>query len=267
MKFSKFTLISICVLALLPVLSLATGGGWTETFNSNPAARGWVNDDTSNQLWAWDSTHEKIEAQWSSLKALTHYSRSVELGTPIDQDQSFNLEFDVTFSRFSVGSFSNYPLAIGLYNSSSSGNRSYNIVEWDYYLGTDDTYGGPNYTGLSVISNTGGYSNSSGAYTFITPAYTLSTGVLYHITLAYNGSTKKMDMTMTANGSSFGSFPSLDLTGVNFELDRVGIQNWFDDTPVSWGGPSAYEADGSVDNIQLSIPLSISESIWTLMGN
>jgi len=265
MKSVKHLFIA-CALALLPVLAAASAAGWTEPFTTNPLSNGWVNSDTTGLTWAWDSSNGKLISKWDSLDPMAHYSRSVELGTTIDQDQSFNFDFDVTFSRFSVGSYSNFPLAIGLYNSASSLNRSADIVEWDYYLGTDDTYGGPNYAGYSVISKTGGYSNSSGAYTFITPAYTLSTGVLYHVAISYNGATKQMNLTMTANGSSFGSFPTIDLTGVNFEVDRVGIQNWTDDTPVGWGGPMAYQADGVVDNIQLSVPLAISQSIWTHMG-
>ena len=187
----------------------ASGGGWTDDFQANPLANGWNYTGLAPALFGWNSTLGKINAEWNSGATTSQLSHPVDFGLALNQNQSFSMQFDVNFSQFSVGTFSNYPLSIGLFNSTNSLNRSANIIEWSYYLGTDSTYGGPNYAGFSVISKTGGYSNCSGAYTFITPAYTLQTAVIYHVQLSYNAASKQMTLTMTANGSHVWKFPGI----------------------------------------------------------
>ena len=244
--------------------TLAISGGWTEDFTSNPTTRGWSYSGINPPLMSWDSTAGSLQCVWDSVTSLSQYGRGIDFGFSLDQDHSFNLQFDVTFNYFSVGAYSNYPLAIGLYNSTTFGNRQRNIVEWDYYLGTDSTYGGPNWTGFSVIDINGGYYNCIPAYHDLS-GYTLKTSALYHINQTYDGGSKTMSLTMTENGIPFGSFPAFSYCGMEFTVDRFAVTNYYDDTPISWGGQATFRAIGTVDNIQLTYPLSVGPETWMKM--
>lgn len=249
-------IISICILAT-PLL--AESWGWTESFTQ---LTNWNYQGSTNSLYNWDSQNQNIQFHWNSAVTTSHLSHSMDENKIVTQNQSFNLEFDLTLSNLSVGSFSNYPLSIGLYNSSNSNNRSMNIMEWSYYPGTDATYGGPNWLGMSVINNQGSFMNSKGGNTFYTKAYTLKIDSTYHVKLQYNAAEENLKLIMSENGNPLPAFSTLDLSGLNISLDKFAITNWFDDTPASWGGPATFAASGKIDNISLTYPLDVSNKYW-----
>jgi len=242
----------------------ANGGGWTDTFQTNPLTNNWSYSGQTPALFSWNSTKGTVSAAWNSALSTSHYSHAPNLGFTLDQNHSFNLQFDVSFSYFSTGMFTNYPASIGFLNSANSYNRSANILEWYYYQGIDSTYGGPNWLGMGVINQNGGYYNTNGGYTFSSLGYTLQTGVVYHTNLNYNAGSRLLNMTVTSSSTTL-QFYQIDLTGVNFTVDQLAMTNWFDDTPIAWGGPAYSQANGEIDNVQLSFPLAIEESYWTIL--
>ncbi len=256
---------SLVVFSCALQMVLATAGGWTENFNSNPTIRGWSYSGVTPPLISWSSTADNLQCTWDSSTSLSRYGRGVNFDFTLDQNHSFNLQFDVTFSYFSVFSafdYTNYPITIGLYNSASTGNSKTNapyapdIIEWEYYLGS------PNYLGFLVNDVNADYSTCS-EYSFIEPSgYTLQTSTTYHIILNYDGASQNMTFSMNANGNSYFASTTLNLCGVQFSVDQFAVTSWFDDNPVGFGGPAPFRAIGTVDNVQLTYPTSVEPGMW-----
>lgn len=256
-------IVSLLVFSCALQMALAGGGGWTENFSSNPTTRGWSYSGVTPPLMSWNSTAGNLQCTWNSNTSTSRYGRGADLGFTLDQNHSFNLQFDMTFSYFSIGTTGYpYPITIGLYNSASTGDSKDNppyapdFIEWEYYLGNLDS---PSYMGISVNDANADYSTCS-AYSFLEPyGYTLQTSTTYHVSLNYDAGSQNMTFSMTANGNSYFSSTTLNLCGVQYSVDQFAVTSWYDD-----GGSyaSPFIATGTVDNVQLSYPESVEPGIW-----
>jgi hypothetical protein len=102
----------------------------TESFSSDPIARGWKTFG-DHSLFAWNATNQNLAVTWDSSRSNSYFY--LPLGTVLSKSDDFSFAFDLRLSDIAIGLSSNKPctfqIAIGLLNSQSA-------TKTNFYVGT-----------------------------------------------------------------------------------------------------------------------------------
>lgn len=254
---------SLLIVCGVVVASLAGAATMSETFATDPRARGWRTWGDTN-LWHWQAASQQLAVTWDSSKSNSFLH--VPLGTVLSTGDVFSIAFDLRMNDLAIGTSSNKPytfqLALGLVNSAelpltnrfrgAGQSATYgvrNTVEFDYF--PDSGFGAT--FAPTVIS-----SNNRVAFSDNHPLV-LTTGDVFRITMSY--SNLMLRTTVTRNGLPYGLPPTNSIKNLalatypDFRVDTLAIINWSDAVqvgpPANWGSILAH---GVVDNLVLTLP-------------
>lgn len=230
----------------------------SENFSSQPTNHNWrVYGDTN--LFRWNSTNQNLDVTWDSSKTNSYFHYF--FGTVLTRDDDFSLAFDMRLQDVTSGSTPgkpyDFPLAIGFMNfgfatnlnfSRGSGiNSTYGVkslVEFDYFPAFQ-IYD-PTLAQIIVSTN-----NASWLYNH-NNLLEMTLGDLFHITMSFVGSTRKLTTSITRNGTQYGATQFLTVTtNMDFRLDALSISSYSDQN-----GSGSILGHGSIDNIVLTVPPS-----------
>ena len=245
------------------VASLAGAATMSETFATDPRARGWRTWGDTN-LWHWQAASQQLAVTWDSSKSNSFLH--VPLGTVLSTGDVFSIAFDLRMNDLAIGTSSNKPytfqLALGLVNSGElsltnrfrglgqfSASSVRNTFEFNYF--PDSGFGA---TFAPTVVST----NARVAFSDNHPLV-LTTGDVFRITMSY--SNLMLRTTVTRNGLPYGLPPTNSIKNLalatypDFRVDTLAIINWSDavqaGSPVYWGSILAH---GIVDNLELQLP-------------
>ena len=246
------------LLALNLVVASSSGAAtFTENFATDPALNGWKNFGATN-LFHWNATNENLEVTWDSSQPNSYFYHP--LGTILATNDDFSLTFDLQLADIVTGTNANpaktgaFEIVIGLINFVNATNvdlqrgsginsvhGARNTCEFDYF--PDAGYN-------TTISPTILSSNNQFATKFAFPL-TLDPGALFHVVMNFTAANKTLRTTMTRNGTSFGTIPSVALGASfkDFRLDQVAVCSYSDA-----GSLDATLAHGVVDNFSVTVP-------------
>ncbi len=233
----------------------AAAGTFTESFDSDPAGRGWRTfGDTS--LFGWNPTAQNLQVTWNSSRPNSYFYRP--LGVTVTRTNDFSFTFDLRLNDLALGvtpgktetfqiaaGFLNFAAATNVNFIRGTGTDSPHIVEWDYF--PDSGFGAT--ISPSVVSSNGNF------YTSFSFPLELTPGDLFRVTLAYSAATQTLRTTMTQNGQPFGPINDVVLDGnfSDFRADTVAITSYSDaGQPAQFAG--SVLAHATVDNLVVVVP-------------
>jgi hypothetical protein len=212
-------------------------------------------------LFRWDAPNQNLAVTWDSSRTNSFFF--LPLGTVLEKSDDFSFSFDVRLADIRAGSTpgksNEFEIAVGLIGFSSATNANAyrgagvnstygvrNLVEFDYFpdAGFGDTFA------TTVVST-----NNVFAFAHNFPL-TLSTGDLFHITLAYAASNQVLRTSALRNGAPFDALADIALgTKPDFRVDAFAVVSYSDaiqaDSPRFHGSVLAH---GVVDNVELVLP-------------
>ncbi len=222
----------------------------TENFATNPLQNGWQVFGNTN-LFRWDSTNQDLAVTWDSSQPNSYFYHSLD--TILARDDDFSIAFDWQLNEVQTDGYG-FEMALGFLNlaqasqpdfSRGTGTNSPNLAELDYFPAP----------GKGTISPTliSSYNEFASAFDF---PLNLTTGVLYHVVMAYTSSNQTLSASITySNGQVFGPIDNVSLNdyGTNFSdfrLNAVAISSYN-------GAGDPYDttyAQGIVDNLVITVP-------------
>ncbi len=222
----------------------------TEDFATDPLQGGWQVFGNAS-LFRWDSTNQNLAVTWDSSQPNSYFYRP--LGTILARDDDFSIAFDWQLNLVETGGYG-FEIALGFLNvaqatqpdfSRGTGTNSPNLAELDYFPAP----------GNGTISPTMISTSNEFAAAFDYPL-NLSTGVWYHVVMAYTASNQTLSTSITySNGQIFGPIDAVSLSdyGTNFSDFRL---NAFAISSYNGAG-DPYDttyAQGIVDNLVITVP-------------
>ena len=257
----------ILPVAVLVAASLVGAATISESFSTDPLARGWKFFGDTN-LVRWNATNQNLDVTWDSSRTNSFFQ--FPLGTIVSKIDDFALAFDLRMRDLAIGTSAGKPdtfeIALGLINAVNSTNPNYfrgtgqsaaygvkNSVEFDYFPAT------------AVISATFAptiiSSNALVSFSDNHDGVVLTTNDLFHIALTYTASNRVLKTAITRNGLPYGAPPNNTIkdmtlaTDRDFRVDRLAIINYTDALQVGqtqfWGSILAH---GTVDNLLVTVP-------------
>jgi hypothetical protein len=245
----------ICVLLALFAASFAGAATLQENFSNDPGSDGWRIFGNTN-LFQWDATNQNLAVTWDSSQPNSYFYHS--LGTILARDDSFHLSFDLVFQDYAIGTNPDQPYtfeaAVGFLNLANATQTNFSRG-----VGVDPTYGPddlvefdffPAFASFSptiaqvIVSTNNAWLYNNNNLLEMTP------GELFHVELAYSGTTRTLTTTVTNSGVQYGQTQTI-LVPANFD---------FRATAVSVSSYSDQHADGSilahgtVDNLVITVP-------------
>lgn len=226
----------------------------TESFSSDPAARGWQVYGNTN-LFHWNSAEQNLAVTWDSSQTNSYFY--LPLGTILAREDSFRLSFDLEFQDYASGTTAgkpyDFPAAIGFLNLSNatqpnfsrgSGiNSTYgpcNLVEFDFFPAFSIYQ--PTIGQVIVATN-----NSSWLYNHDN-LLDMPPGQLFHVEMNYTNRT--LTTVVTNNGAQYGVTQTISVpTNFDFRCTAVSISSYSDQHA---GG--SILAHGTVDNLVFTAP-------------
>lgn len=243
----------------LAVIGTASAATVTETFSSDPAARGWRTFGEAS-LFRWNATNQNLEVTWDSSHTNSYFW--LPLQTILTRSDTFSLGFDLTLHDIAYGTSSNKPytfeIAVGLLNFAQavgpdfnrgnvpSASAPRNILEFDYF--PDSGYGA---TFAQTILTT----NRQIYYGQMFPLE-MTAGDLFHVDLSFTASNRTLRGSVKKNGGPFATLPNVVLPSTtDFRCDTLAIMSYSDavqyGNPLYWGSVLAH---GVVDNLTVTVP-------------
>ncbi len=242
------------VLFLSPLTCPAAG--FSETFTSDPAPRGWFATGTTN-LFAWAAADGTLAATWDSRQPNSYFAKP--LGLVLTRTNDFCLVFDLRLANVTPGinpakTSASFQVAIGLIRLEDatapgfrrgSGYESPNLCDFSFFPdpGGEWQYG-PSLT-AAMIDGTG-FNWSWGGFS---PSG-LSTGDVFRVTMAYSAGDAMLRTEILRNGESFLSMApaTLKTPFTDFQLDHLAVCS-YNDAGQFPGYEGSLLAHGSVDNV------------------
>lgn len=261
-----------------------------QNFSTNPTNDGWKIFGETN-LFQWNSANQNLEVTWDSTKSNSFFH--FPLGTTLTRNDDFIIAFDLNLhdiaSGVEPGKTGPLQLGFGFLNSTNAMSANFmrgsfgnapNVAEFDYYPDGFYDFGGfifeaPAATFPSFISEADSTHYAPGNISIYNNE--LPTNQTVQVTFAYTASNQTAVVTLTTNGISMGSFPSLVLdTNNNFtESDEFHV-NMFSISSYSSAGDDfdSVLAHGTVDNIVVTLPPPVqnltgafSNGVWQAQFN
>ena len=222
-----------------------------ETFETDPAARGWVAAGDAT-LFAWDAAAHNLAVTWDSSRPNSFFQ--LPLRTFLTRDDDFRLEFDLTLEDLQSGTTPDKPytfeLALGLLNTTEAtapgflrgtGVDSPDLVEWNYF--PDSGFGAT--VAAAVISHTNAWATSFNTGDGLAP------GSTYRFVLDYRAARQALAVRMIVGGQTneLQSATIQEPFG-DFAVDALAITSYSDagQDPLYAGSILAH---GRVDNVRL----------------
>lgn len=237
--------------------AIARAGVFEETFDHEPASRGWVvHGDTS--LAAWDPVERRLAMTWDSGRSNTYLA--LPLGQTLDRSMDFEFGFDLTLLEHRIGTSPNkpgtFPIAAGLLNLEvaresgfvrGTGTGTPDLVEWTWFAADSAI--------SASISPVMTSTNRPPRWAFRDSYVELQTGVVNRIQAQYTASDSTLRFTLTFDGVPGPEIQPVVLPP-NFTEFHV---NAFSFTSYSDVGQDpryagSVIARGWIDNVRLVLP-------------
>lgn len=251
----------LTALLILVVGALAVRGGtFSESFSTDPRARGWSSFGDSS-LFAWNPTNQNLEVTWNSSRTNSYFW--LPLRTIVGRGDDFSVSFDLRLGDITIGTSSNKPytfqIALGFLNFSNATATNFyrgagqsavgprNLVEFNYF--PDSGFGAT--VAPTVVST------SNRIYFSDNHPLVMATGDLFHITMSYAATNRTLKTAITRNGTTFSTIKDLAIgaSGADFRCDALAVMSYSDAIQVGstqfWGSVLAH---GIVDNVVLTVP-------------
>lgn len=232
-------------------------GNWSEDFSTLPSTNVWVMAGNPS-LFHWDSVAGNLKVRWDTSQAQSFFVHP--LGQVLTSHDDFAFSLDLELEEVQAGLRPNrpgaMPISMGWLNSSRAFTENYaraggsarELLEWDWFpAGEIPGFGRVDPT-LSPIA----FDSDANVTAQFTYPFSLDTHVVYHLSARFQGASRKLAIAVTADG-----MPTVPVTGLDlpdsfgdFHLDAFGVFVWNE----SSGGFDSLFAEGTVDNIVLSIP-------------
>jgi hypothetical protein len=239
-------------------LSSASGVVLEETFSSAPER--WLGVGDTN-LFRWDTTEQALEVTWDSSRPNSFFA--LPLGTVLSRSDDFTLGFDLDLHDFAAGitpgKENPFQISIGLMNLAVASGTNFvrgtgydtpNLLEFSFFPDPGGAWQwGPSLT-VSMIDSTG----TNWSYGGFAPL-SLSTGGVYHVTMAFTAADQKLRTTLTKDGEPVAvvdpAYPSPSF--VDFQLDHFMVASYSEEgqNPAYSGSVLAH---GRVDNVTITLP-------------
>jgi len=241
---------------LLALVAASTGGAatFTEDFSSDPRQNGWqIFGDTN--LFQWDSTNGNLDVTWDSSQTNSYFYHP--LGTILARDDSFHLNFDLTFQDYASGttpgkSF-DFEAAIGFldlanamqtnFSRGAGVNKTYgpdNLVEFAFFPAFSIYQ--PTISQVIVSTNNAWLYNNSNQRD-MTP------GQWFHVEMDYNGAARTLTTVVTNNGVQYGMTQTILVpTNFDFRVAAVSVNSYSDQNATG-----SILAHGTVDNFVVTV--------------
>lgn len=259
--------------ALLVLPSSGLPAGFTETFTTDPAARGWFATGATH-LFAWDADTGVLAATWDSREPNSYYARP--LGVVLSRTNDFCLVFDLRLAEVIPGinpdrASASFQLAVGLVRLADatspgfrrgSGFESPNVCDFSYFPDPGgDWQFGPSLT-VTIADETG----FNWAWDGFAPDG-LSTGAVYRVTLTYSAADEQLRATLLQDGAPFLTLPPTRFAAgfADFQLDHVAVCSYSDEGQFP-GYEGSLLAHGAVDNVTFLPALPVGRTEATRVG-
>ena len=259
---------SLVIVHLLLWLAVQPCGaaGLSETFTSNPLARGWrTHGDAS--LFQWNATNGTLHVTWDSSRPNSFFARP--LGNVVTKSDDFAVTFDLRLDEVIPGPNpakpSTFQVALGLLNWSAATNAAFrrgtghdspHLVEFSYFPEADF---------IAATVSPAITSSSSQFATSFTYPLAMPVGDAFHIALRYAATNRTLVTTMTRNGQPFGPVQSVTLGAsfTDFRADTLSIHSYSDAGDLY----GSIFARGVVDNIVVTLPPPPVASLTVMRSN
>ena len=220
-------------------------GAFEENFSTDPAAHGWKILGETN-LFHWNSTNQNLEVTWDSSKTNSYFYKT--LGTIGTASDSFSLSFDLVL--LDITNQGAFEISIGFLNIVNAtatnffrgtGRDSPNLVEFAYFPAF--SFFQPTISQVVVSTNNAFLYNHDNLIE-------MTTGDLFHISMAYVGSNRTLTTITQKNGASYGVPQTITVpTNFDFRTASVSISSYSDAK-----ADGSLLAHGIVDNIEVTPP-------------
>lgn len=247
--------LQICVLLALFATSFAGAATLQENFSSDPTGDGWRVFGNTN-LFRWDATNQNLAVTWDSSQTNSYFYHP--LGTILACDDSFQLSFDLVFQDYASGTNPDQPYtfeaAVGFLNLANATQAGFSRG-----VGVDPTYGPDNLVEFDffpafyifsptiaqvIVSTNNAWLYNNNSLLEMTP------GELFHVELAYSGTTRTLTTTLTNNGVQYGQTQTIQVpANFDFRATAVSVSSYSDQH-----ADGSILAHGTVDNLLISVP-------------
>lgn len=225
-----------------------------ETFDTDPAARGWVASGDA-ALFAWDAAARDLAVTWDSSRPNSYFR--LPLRTFLTRADDFRLEFDLTLEDLQSGTSPDKPytfeLALGFLNTAEAaapgflrgtGVDSPDLVEWNYF--PDSGFGAT--VAAAMISHTNAWATS------FNTGDGLVIGTTYRFVLDYRAAQQAMAVRMIVGGQTHDlQTATIREPFGDFAVDALAVASYSDagQDPLYAGSILAH---GRIDNVRLETP-------------
>jgi regulation of enolase protein 1 (concanavalin A-like superfamily) len=247
----------VCLLILWGLVAASIGGAATiqENFSGDPQQDGWKIFGNTN-LFQWNSTNQNLAVTWDSSQTNSYFYHA--LGTILARDDSFHLNFDLTFQDYTNGTTSGKPYdfeaAIGFLNLANATQTNFsrgaginatygvdNLVEFDFFP-TFSIYQ-PTISQVIVSTNNAWLYNNSNLLG-------LTPGQWFHVEVDYNSATRTLTTVVTNNGVQYGMTQTILVpTNFDFRVNAISVSSYSDQHATG-----SILAHGMVDNLVIIVP-------------
>ncbi|MCC6232820.1 MAG: hypothetical protein IT580_09265 [Verrucomicrobiales bacterium] len=249
--------------AITTTLARPAGEGFTETFATDPSARGWSTVGDAS-LFRWDATRRALQVTWNSARTNSYFHRP--LGTTLSAADAFGFTFDLTLDAIAAGVDPAKPtafqVAVGLLNLTEARRTDFyrgtgldaqhgarSVVEWNYFPDT----------GFGTTLSPSVFATNNAAEIAFTFPFDLTLGVPYRVTMEYTPSNRVLRTTMLANGVPMPTIKDVILPAdpaFDFRLDALAIAS-YSDAGQSGEFAGSLLASGWIDNIRAHLPAAL----------
>ena len=248
---------AVAVLTGLLGTMTALGASLEETFDTDPAPRGWEFwGDRS--LFGWDAANRRLEVTWDSSRPNSFFA--LPLPSPLTPSDDFGFAFDLVLESHAVGLFpgqpSTFQIAAGLVRRDDVLSTNYsrgsfpgprNTVEWAWFGESGAVSASVSPVAIPADGRLPwGYADSFVA---------LEPGPRYHFELSYSASRHSARLGMQVDGMPGPALVDLELPArfTGFTVDAFAISSYSGagQNPLYAGSVLAH---GWIDSVVITLP-------------
>jgi hypothetical protein len=267
---SGLTLVRTAIAPLLLCSLTVSAAVIQETFDADPATRGWrIHGDSD--LFQWEAEAGKLRSTWDSDRTNTFYH--LPLPTVLTRNDAFRFAFTLELESASLGeSGGTFQLALGLLRRSEAFQENFfrgagvnpglgprSIVEFDYFPASATIT--PTLSLTAVATN-----NLRWATRNLFP-FELPVGVPCRVEVSYQPDESLLSLAVTAAGEPLASGSvTLNASFGDFRLDAFSVTSYSGaNQPAGYAGE--IHAVGTVDDIEIELPdPPVSRLVWSREG-
>ena len=249
--------LAVATFTFAPALAAST---ITETFETDPLARGWeVHNDSS--LFVWNSVNRNLEVTWDSSKTNSYFRLPIPEMT---SEQDFSVSLDLHMHEIQIGTTegrpSTFQFAFGFHHRAEADATNFfrgtgadtpNLAEFNFL---PDSGFGP--TLWPAMFPTNGLMNYGAPSDF--GLVEIPVDLPMQVTLSYTATDHTLQIHVQTNGVTLGEIVRAPLIETNiqigFVLDAFSISSYSDEGQFPSDFEGSIFARGTIDNIQLTLP-------------